>query len=221
MRPTWSRIARAATVASLVSLAGTAAAEEPVATPAAEALPAPEGDLSHLPRTVETPEGEPRGAYPSAPPEGEPRLLSASLSLGPGWLALRDSVGRDGQGATSLAARVSLVVAPEWCLFLGVDRSSTERGDATFAQTAALLGVQRYFLGRLYLGGAAAMAMVKESGVPDGLTDGPGFGFSAMIGVEALRSRHAALTAELSVTLARYAKESWEMGGLRLGVTVF
>jgi hypothetical protein len=136
-------------------------------------------------------------------------------------LALRDSVGRDGQGATSLAARLSLVVAPEWCLFLGVDRSSTERGDATFAQTAALLGAERYFFGRLYLGGAAAMAMVKESGVPDGLTDGPGFGFSATIGIEALKAQHAALTAELSLTMARYAKETWEMGGLRLGVAVF
>jgi hypothetical protein len=130
-------------------------------------------------------------------------------------------MGRDGQGSTSLAARLGLVVAPEWCVFLGVDRSSTDRGGATFAQTAALLGVERYFVGRLYLGGALALAMVKESGVPDGLTDGPGYGFSAIVGIEALKLRHAALTAELSLTMAKYGAETWEMGGLRLGVAVF
>jgi hypothetical protein len=113
------------------------------------------------------------------------------------------------------------VAAPEWFVFLGVDRSSTGRGGATFAQTAALLGAQRYFLGRLYLGGALAMAMVQESGVPDGLTDGPGFGFSAILGIEAVRTRHAALTAEMSLTMAKYSTETLEMGGLRLGLVVF
>ena len=148
-------------------------------------------------------------------------MLSGSVSIGPGWLALRDKQGRDGQGATSLSARLGAVVAPEWCVFLGVDRSSTERGAATFAQTAGLFGAQRYLFGRLYLGGALAVAMVRESGVPDGLTDGPGWGFSALAGVEAVRTRHLALTAELSTTMAFYGEEAWEMGGLRVGLTLF
>jgi len=206
------RIARAVTIAILLSAAGSGvAAEEPVAAPAAAPAPGPPADQSepsHLPRTIETAEKEPSGLFPPAPPEGESRTISGTLSLGPGWLALRDAQGRDGQGSTSLAARLGLVVAPEWCVFLGLDRSSTDRGGATFAQTAALLGAQRYFVGRLYLGGALAMAMVKESGVPNGLTDGPGFGFSALAGIEALRMRHAALTAELSLTMAKYSTET-------------
>jgi hypothetical protein len=201
---------RVLVIAALASLARTAAAD-----------PEEVSDLSSLPRVVETASREPPGPFPPPPPEGTPRTFSAALSIGPGWLALHDGQGRDGQGATSLVGRLAKVFAPEWCAFLGVDRSSTERGGARFAQTAALLGVQRFLFGRLYLGGALAMAMVKESGVPDGLTDGPGYGFSAAVGVEALRGRHAALTAELSLTVAEYPKETWEMGGVRLGMVVF
>lgn len=213
------RIAFSLPIAALLLAGGTAAAED--GAPAAAAPPpAPEGELSHLPRTVET-AGEPSGEFPPPPPSGEPRLVIASLSLGPGWLALRDAQGRDGQSATSLTARVGLVVAPEWCVFMGLDRSSTDRGGATFAQTAVQFGVERYFLGRLYLGGALVAAMVKESGVPNGLTDGPGYGFSALVGIEMVKTRHAALTAEASFTLAKYSTESWEMGGLRLGFNFY
>jgi hypothetical protein len=203
----------------LVFVAGASIA---VAQPQAAAPPAaPETELSHLPRTVVVPNDEPRGPFPPRPPEGSARTVSASLSLGPGWLALRDKLGRDGQGAMAVAARVGVVVAPEWNLILGVDHSSTDRGEATFSQTAGIGGVQRFFFGRLYLGGALALAMVKESGVPDGLTDGPGYGLSAHVGVEALRSPHLAVIVELSVTMAQYAREVWEMGGLRAGVLVF
>jgi hypothetical protein len=219
-----SRIARSLMIVALVSGARLAAAEGEITDAPTAPAPDPvveEPTLSDLPRTMETAEREPRGAFPPAPPAEDARTVSASLSIGPGWLALRDDLGRDGQGSTSLAARLGVVVAPEWCLFLGIDRSSTKRGAATFAQTAALLGLQRYFLGRLYVGGAGALAMVRESGVPGGLTDGPGYGFSALVGIEAVKTRHAALTAELSFTLATYGKESWEMGGLRVGLVVF
>jgi hypothetical protein len=205
-------------------LSAPALAEDPPTAPEAPAPapPSPEEDQQSLvPRTIETAEVAPAGAFPLAPPEGPARLLSATLSIGPGWLALRDKQGRDGQGATSLNARLGAVVAPEWCLFLGVDRSSTQRGAATFAQTAGLFGAERYLFGRLYLGGALAVATVRESGVPDGLSQGPGYGFSALAGIEALRSRHVALTAELSLTMAFYAEEAWEMGGLRVGVALF
>ena len=218
------RIVRRVVLVALLSASPVALAQEGDTSPVTEA-PSPsagdEDDQSHLPQTIETAEREPAGAYPLVPPEGPPRLLIGSVSLGPGWLALRDRQGRDGQGATSLAARLGAVVTPEWCVFLGLDRTSTERGGATFAQTAALFGGQRYLFGRLYLGGALAMAMVSESGVPDGLTDGPGYGLSGLVGIEALRSKHVALTGELSVTMAYYGKEAWEMGGLRIGVSVF
>jgi hypothetical protein len=219
------RIVPGFALVALLSATPAVAAEPPAPPPEADAAPAvsapDEDDQSLLPRTIEVAPGEPLGAFPLAPPEGPARLLSGSLSIGPGWLALRDKQGRDGQGAMSLTARLGAVVAPEWCVFLGVDRSSTERDGATFAQTAGLFGAQRYFLGRLYLGGALAVAMVRESGVPDGLTDGPGWGFSALAGVEAVRGRHVALTAELSMTMAYYSQEAWEMGGLRIGVTFF
>jgi hypothetical protein len=65
------------------------------------------------------------------------------------------------------------------------------------------------------------MAFVRESDVPAGFTDDPGGTLSGHLGVEAVRLRHAALTAEASFTIAAYEKEKWEMGGLRLGVTVF
>ena len=113
------------------------------------------------------------------------------------------------------------MLAPEWNLFLGADRTRTRRGGATFSQTAGLLGLQRFFFGHVYLGGALGLAYVQESGVANGLTDGPGYGFSTMLGIELLRTRHAALTAEVSLTMAKYRLESWEMGGVRLGVIVF
>jgi hypothetical protein len=162
----------------------------------------------------------PDGPFPPPPPRAEGRRLNASVSAGPGWLALHDDVGRDAQGALAFNARLGVVPAPNWNLFLGVDRASTERGGATYAQTAAVAGLQRYFLGRCYLGGGLALGWVSESG-PGGLTDGPGYGFTAHAGVEALRTTHLALTAELSLTVAAYARETWEMGGLRLGVIAF
>jgi hypothetical protein len=197
----------------VLAVAAPAAADEP--QPAFVAAP------SFQPRTVVIPGDEPRGAFPGRPPEGAPRTFSGALSLGPGWLALRDKLGRDGQGAMALGGRIGVVLAPDWNMFLGFERNSTKRGDATFAQTAALWGVQRFLFGRLYVGGALGVAMIEESGVPDGLTDGPGYGFSAHVGVEALRTTHLALTAELGLTMVQYAREVWEMGGLRLGVVAF
>jgi hypothetical protein len=83
-------------------------------------------------------------------------------------------------------------------------------------------GVQRFLFGRLYLGGALAVAMVQESGVPDGLTDGPGYGFSTHVGVEIFKGQDVALTGELTLTMARYPDdETWEMGGVRLGMVLF
>jgi hypothetical protein len=162
----------------------------------------------------------PTGPFPARPPRGQGRVLSASVSVGPGWLALHDSQGRDGQGALALSGRLGVVPAPNWNVFLGVERTSTERDGATFAQTAATMGVQRFLWGRLYLGGGLALAAVSQSG-PDGLTDGPGYGFTANAGVEALRTAHVAFTAELSLTVAGYSRETWEMGGLRVGMVAF
>jgi hypothetical protein len=225
MFATSCRIVRRVVIVALLGASPALAAEEtaspPPETPAGPSQPAAEDNLSLLPQTIEAAEPEPAGAFPPAPPEGQGRLLSAAVSIGPGWLTLSDKHGRDGQGATSLSARLGAVVAPEWCVFLGIDRSSTDRGGATFAQTAGLFGGQRYLFGRLYLGAALAVAMVRESGVPDGLTDGPGWGYSVLAGVEAVRTRHVAVTAELSMTTAFYKEEAWEMGGLRVGVALF
>ena len=183
--------------------------------------PEAEGEYSNLPRTVQNAVGGPQGPVPSPPPRGEPRLLNAALSLGPGWLALRDAQGRDGQGAFSIAGRVGLVLGPQWNLVLGIDRSSTNRGVATFSQTAGLLGLQRFFLDRLYLGAALGIAYVQETGVPDGITDGPGGTVSGHLGIELLRTRHTAVSLEASFTLAHYQREKWEMGGVRLGLVLF
>lgn len=176
-------------------------------------------DLSDLPRTLEH-AGAPQGALPPAPPKGTARAISLTGTAGPGWLALRDDLGRDGQKASGFAVRLGLVVAPEWTLTTGVDRTSARRGEATFSQTALLMGLQPHF-GRLYLGGALGVAWVRETGVPDGLTDGPGVSLSGTLGIEAVRTRHAALTAEVTMTVGKYERESWEMGGVRLGVVVF
>jgi len=225
MLAAWCRIVRRVVIVTLLGASPVLAAEEPASPPpeaaAGSPQPADQESLSLLPRTIEAAEREPAGAFPPAPPEGQSRMLSLAVSVGPGWLALRDKYGRDGQGATSLSARLGAVVAPEWCVFLGVDRSSADRRGATYAQTAGLFGGQRYLFGRLYLGGALAVAMVRESGVPDGLTDGPGWGFSALAGVEAVRTDHVAVTAELAATMAFYGTEAWEMGGLRVGVSLF
>jgi hypothetical protein len=194
------------------------------AAPAAAAPPemAPPPELSQLPRTEPASNDQPGGPFPSPPPVGSPRTVSLGLSLGPGWLALRDREGRDGQRAIGFGARLGGVVAPQWNMFLGVDRTSTRRGEARFAQTAALLGAQRFLFGWMYLGGAVSVAMVQESGVPNGLTDGPGFGFSGHVGVELFRVEDAALTGELTLTMVRYPQEeTWEMGGLRLGLVLF
>lgn len=177
--------------------------------------------LSQAPRTLPIADAGPQGDFPPAPPRGVPRAANAGLSVGPGFLALRDELGRDGQGATSFAARVGMVVAPEWNLVLGIDHARTDRGEATFSQTAALLGIHRYFFGRLYFGGAMGLGWVRESGVPDGLTDGPGIALSAALGFELVRRPHWALTAEAGLTYAQYEKEGWEMSGLRLGVLIF
>jgi hypothetical protein len=189
---------------------------------AAQNAPAqdPSPNYSHQPRTIPAAEG-PQGAFPPPPPRGEGRTLNAAVSAGPGWLALRDDLGRDGQQATSLAARVGVVMAPEWNLVMGLDHARTRRGGATFSQTAGLFGVQRFFFKRVYLGAALGMAFVKESDVPNGITDGPGGTLSAHLGVEALRLRHAALTVEASFTIAEYNEEKWEMAGARLGVVLF
>jgi hypothetical protein len=178
-------------------------------------------DESHLPQTVNFATTQPQGPFPPPPPRGEPRNLSATVQAGPGWLALRDDLGRSGQQATSLAGRLAVVVGPDWNIILAVEHARTDRGHATFSQTAAVLGLQRFLFERLYLGGALGLAWVRESAVPDGLTDGPGGTVSAHLGVEVLRSTHTALTAEASFTLAQYEKEKWEMGGVRLGLMLF
>jgi hypothetical protein len=182
--------------------------------------PDPSPNYSHQPRTIPAPEG-PQGAFPPPPPRGAGRTLNAAISAGPGWLALRDDLGRDAQQATSLTARVGVVMGPEWNLVLGLDHARTRRGGATFSQTAGLFGVQRFFFKRVYLGAAVGMAFVKESDVPNGITDGPGGTLSAHLGVEAVRLRHAALTVEAGFTIAEYNEEKWEMAGARLGVVLF
>jgi hypothetical protein len=163
---------------------------------------------------------EPTGAFPAPPPSGQARNVSLGLSAGPGWLALHDRIGRDGQGALALSARLGVIIAPQWNLFLGGDFASTRRGDSTFSQSAVLLGIERFFLGRIYLGAAPALGAVQQSG-GDGLSDGPGYGFSAHAGVEALRTAHVGLTVELGLTALFYEREAWEMGGLRAGVIFF
>jgi hypothetical protein len=180
----------------------------------------PPADYSQAPRTVPASEG-PQGELPPPPPRGRARSASAAISAGPGWLALRDELGRDGQMATSVAGRVGVVIGPEWNLMLGFDHARTDRGGATFSQTAGLFGVQRFFFKRVYLGGALGMGFVKESGVPNGISDGPGATLHVHLGVEALRLRHIALTVEASFSVASYQREGWEMGGLRLGAVVF
>jgi hypothetical protein len=187
----------------------------------ARALTVDSGDESQLPRTVVTENQQPQGPFPPPPPRGEPRTISATVLAGPGWLALRDDLGRDGQQATGLAARLGVVVGPEWNLFVAVDHTRAERGHVTFSQTAATLGLQRFLFERLYLGGALGLAWVREHVQPDGLADGPGGTVSGHLGIEVFRSEHTALAAEVSFTLAQYQKEQWEMGGVRLGLLLF
>jgi hypothetical protein len=203
-------------ILALVTVAVPAQAQE---GPPAEA-PEEGTSLSHLPRTEVNAAG-PQGDFPPPPPRGKPREGSIAVSIGPGWLALRDDIGRDGQAALGFAGRLGMVVFPEWNVTLGLERTRTSRGEATFSQTAGLVGVQRFFYGRVYLGAAAGLAWVQESGVPDPLTDGPGLAASAAVGVEAWRGSRFALTAELSITGAQYEKEAWEMGGFRLGLILF
>lgn len=223
----------AASFAALLLMAGPAVAQVPAAPPTPPppppvplAPPAP-GDalewpeLSRRPRTIEEGVAGPEGELPPAPPRGVGRSFNAAVSVGPGWLALQDSLGRDGQSALAFAARLGVVVAPDCNVFIGADRASTGRGGATFAQTAALLGVQRFFVGRIYAGAAAGLAWVAEYGVPDGLTDGPSWALSAAIGVEAFRVPHVAFTAEVAATVAWYTRERWDMGGMRLGLVAF
>ena len=205
---------------ALALAAGVTPFPAPVAAAAAQDAPAPPPGHSQGPREVPADE-EPQGALPPPPPRGDPRRANAAISAGPGRLTLWDDLGRDGQGAASLAARVGVVMAPEWNLVLGVDHARTDRGGATFSQSALLFGVQRFFFGRLYLGAALGMGFVEESGVPGALADGPGATFSAHLGVETFRLRHAALTVEIAYTIAEYKDEMWEMAGLRLGAVVF
>jgi hypothetical protein len=218
---TTSVVALAFTTPASVGLAH--AQDPPVAipTPAAAPAPAEEPTLSQVPRTIEATTDHPQGEFPPPPPRGASRTISGALSLGPGWLSLHDDLGSDGQAAMGFAARVGMVVAPELNLVLGIDRTSTDRDGATFSQTAGLLGVQLFFVPRAYVGGALGLAWVAQSGIPDGLTDGPGVAISATLGVEALRRPHWALTVELTLTRGEYELEAWEMGGLRLGLSVF
>jgi hypothetical protein len=190
------------------------------AAASARALTIATADESQVPHTVDTASQPPQGPFPPAPPRGGSRSVSAALLAGPGWLALRDDLGRDGQQATSLAARLGVVIGPEWNLTLAVEHTRTERGHITFSQTAGMLGVQRFLFERLYLGGALGLAWVREH-ASEGLSDGPGGTVSGHLGVELLRSHHVALAAELSLTLAQYQKEKWEMGGVRLGLLLF
>jgi hypothetical protein len=210
-------------LAGLLRTPPVAADEDPYPPP-----PPPPADVppdaaavARVPQVLEEPRAEPAGPFPARPPTGAARTVSLALSLGPGWLALRDHQGRDGQSAFGLGGRLGVVIAPEVNLVLGLERTSTGRDGATFAQTAGILGLERFFLQRAYVGAAAALAWVAETGVPDGLTDGPGVGLTALLGVEILRSAHAALTAEAAFTIAKYDREAWEMGGLRLGVVVY
>ena len=116
---------------------------------------------------------------------------------------------------------MGVVVGPQWNLVLGIDRSSTDRKGSTFSQTAGLFGLQRFFFDRAYLGVALGLAFVQETGVPDGLTDGPGGTMSGHLGVELVRMRHTAVTLEASLTLGHYKREKWEMGGVRAGLVLF
>ncbi len=198
-----------------------AAADEVGADVNAQAAAGPSEPNALLPRLIEDGDGGPQGAFPSRPPSGRPRGTNVTASVGPGFLALDDAIGRDGQGATGLMARIGMVPVPEWNLFVAVEHTTTDRDGATFAQTAGLLGAQRFFMHRLYLGAGVGLAGVAQTGVEDGISNGPGLTLSAHLGVEAIRWSHVALTAELSFTRASYEREAWEMGGLRIGLVVF
>jgi hypothetical protein len=191
------------------------------AVASARALTVDTADESQVPHTVDAAASKPpQGPFPPPPPQGGSRSVSFALLAGPGWLALRDDLGRDGQQATSLAARLGVVIGPEWNLILSVEHARTERGHITFSQTAGTMGVQRFLFERLYLGGALGLAWVREH-ASEGLSDGPGGTVSGHLGVELLRSQRVALAAEVSFTLAQYQKEKWEMGGVRLGLLLF
>ena len=190
---------------------------------AAEAAPPAEpwAQISQGPQMLGEVAENPSGHFPPPPPRGRARLVSWAVGVGPGWLALRDAIGRDGQAATNVATRAAAVITADWMVFLGLDHTSTKRGEATFSQTAALFGVQMFLFQRFYATGALGLAWVKESGVPNGLTDGPGYTLSAAVGVEAWRFDHLALTLEVGLSGAQYTHEAWEMGGVRLGCVVF
>jgi hypothetical protein len=183
--------------------------------------PAPEAPPSQVPTTVQQPAGPPAQPFPPPPPRGLYRGTSFSFSVGPGWLALRDDIGRDSQSAIAVAGRVSSVVYPNWLAHVSAEHTTTDRGGSTFSQTAVLLGGQRFFFGRLYLGGAIGLAWVRDSGHGSSLTNGPGFAYSGTVGAEILQAEHVAVTAELAFTMGHYKVEKWEMGGLRFGIAIF
>ncbi len=179
-----------------------------------------EAPPSQAPTTVQGAGAPPPLAFPPPPPKSLDRGVSLSLSAGPGWLALRDDIGRDGQSAMSLGGRLGAALNPDWMLHFTADHTATKRGGSTFSQTALLLGLQRFLFQRLYLSAAAGLAWVRQHG-PAGLTDGPGFAYSAALGAELMQSEHAAVTAELAFTMGHYQVEKWEMGGVRLGLSFF
>ena len=182
---------------------------------------APDVPPSQVPTTVQQPAAPSPLPFPPPPPRGLCRGFGVSFSVGPGWLALRDDIGRDGQSAIAVAGRVSSVVYPDWLAHVSAEHTATERGGSTFSQTAVLLGGQRFFFGRLYLGGAIGLAWVRDSGGGTSLTNGPGFAYSGTLGVELVQAEHVAVTAELAFTMGHYEVEKWEMGGLRFGLAIF
>lgn len=175
---------------------------------------------SQMPTTVPAATSAAPAPFPPPPPAGVYRGATLSLSVGPGWLALRDDLGRDGQKATGFAGRLGVVLDPRWVASVSADHTRTTRGSSTFSQTALLFGVHRVLLERLYLGGGFGLSWVRATG-PLSASDGPGWAYSASVGVEALRGEFVALTMEAAFTMGHYQAERWEMGGLRAGLLIF
>lgn len=153
---------------------------------------------------------------PPAAPRGVERDASLMVGFGGGWLALSDSLGREGQAAWTLRARVALGLAVDWMVFMGAEVGGTTRYDSTFIQTTLMAGVQRFLGGRFYVYAGLGPSWVAEKASNYSDSVGPGLGGTIGVGIEALRLPHAAIGIEASSTLGVFARERWDTGGVNL-----
>jgi hypothetical protein len=200
-----SDIVRAAALAAVALVTGSARAQQPPGYPG---LPPPAP-------AIYPPPGAPDPARAAFRP------FTLGLGLGAGGLVFHDLSGRAREGGLSYTLRIGFGVTRGWLVFLGAEGTGTNHMKYGVWQTAYLLGTQYFIVDRLYLRAGFGLANAT-AGDASGITlGGTGPAFMAAAGLEIAQGLSTSLALEPSLTAARHGHETWSNFGVNFVLSFY